>query len=177
MVNKQGDPVRVDGGGALEYRAQGAIKGKAFGSTVEELESFLDKDKAPQASKLFANMTEDEKKESAKRLLLISDDMITSIVAKTITDTTSAKALAEKLKQRRLDILQKMNIEDTTNPKPIDQIKPDIKPNLTTSKPPVTKLDLLFVDFKARVLLLQLMCAHWSIIDSTKQQLIQILPL
>lgn len=119
IIGKDGKPVRVDPGGALTYRAQGGAKGTAFGDTVPELKSLIDPNKAPQASKLFGPMTEEEKKESAKKLLLINDKQIEDMVGETITDPIKAKILSDRLKARKQFILNEYGLDDKTTKAPI----------------------------------------------------------
>jgi hypothetical protein len=56
-VDKDGNALRVDTGGALLYRAQGKPKGHAFGSQVTEIDS-LRKGSNPQASGVFGSMSD-----------------------------------------------------------------------------------------------------------------------
>ena len=61
--------IRVDVGGALEYRAQGKKKGNAFGLTVSEVDTLRDASVNPQAAHVFAGLTQDQIKESVKNVL------------------------------------------------------------------------------------------------------------
>lgn len=61
IVDPAGTPVRVDVGGSLRYRAQGAMKSLSqFGGEVGEIGSLRDKKLNPQASKVFASLSEAE---------------------------------------------------------------------------------------------------------------------
>lgn len=116
LADEFGMPFRVDPGGALEFRAQGAPKGDAFGNTVTELETLTDPSLNAQAAKVFGSMTDEQKAESAQLLSDITDAQIDEIVASVMGDTPEAQALAEKLRARRADILDKLAPEATAAP-------------------------------------------------------------
>ena len=65
LVAVHGEPFSVDLGGALEYRAQGKPKGAAFGNQVTELDTMRDPGIAPDASKVFGDITPSEFRRSA----------------------------------------------------------------------------------------------------------------
>ena len=73
-----GTAYRVDPGGALIYRAQG--KPKDFGNTVLELESMRSPNKAPQASKVFVDLTRAELKAGADAITKVTDMQIKDLV-------------------------------------------------------------------------------------------------
>lgn len=161
IINDKGQPVRVDPGGCLLYRAMGKPKGMAFGNTVLELETFLDAKKAPQASKIFGSMSEEDKKASAAKLLLITDKQIEEMVKENISDPLDAAYLTIKLKARKEDILNKYGLGKDSNTdkklktdsvaelKPIEKAleKPVLKP--TEMLPAVEKEDgeVGFIEF------------------------------
>jgi SPP1 gp7 family putative phage head morphogenesis protein len=61
LVDKAGNPWRIDNGGSLRYRGMGSQKTEAqFGKTVPELETLRDPKIAPQAAKLFKDITDQE---------------------------------------------------------------------------------------------------------------------
>lgn len=70
---------RVDTGGALLFRAQGARKGAAFGNVVEEWTSFRTV-QSYTTTPVFKNITEKQLLASANRVLKISDDEIRQLV-------------------------------------------------------------------------------------------------
>jgi 8-oxo-dGTP pyrophosphatase MutT (NUDIX family) len=117
ITDKDGNPLRVDPGGSLLFRAQGSPKGKAFGDEVGELESLSDGSNMWSAE-VFGEMTEDDKKKSAAKLLNISDEDIDAIVAMTVTDPAQAEFLAGTLKNRRKYILDQYDLDDTTEAAP-----------------------------------------------------------
>ena len=112
IINKKGDPVRVDPGGALLFRAQGSPKGSAFNEDVNELESLIDPNISPNGHTIFGGMSKDDKTESAKQLLKISPHEIEQFVIATITDKAKAAELIKVLIARREKILKVFDIED-----------------------------------------------------------------
>lgn len=59
-VESTGQVLRIDNGGALLFRAQGAPKGKLFGDTVTELDTLRNFKVNPSAAKLYGGMTDKE---------------------------------------------------------------------------------------------------------------------
>jgi hypothetical protein len=116
MSNGSGNPVRVDPGGALLFRAMGKPKGTLFGNEVNELDSLRDENMNPQSAAVFGSMTDEQQKESARKLLDISNDDIGSMVDGIITDEKAAEELKTKLKARRQFILDRYDLlsEDTS---------------------------------------------------------------
>ena len=96
----KGKPTVLDTGGALEYRAQGLPKGEKFGNQVTELDTMRDPKIAPDASKIFGDMTPDQITKSAQRVLDIPDEKIRAVVAA----QGGSPELAEKLINRKYDI-------------------------------------------------------------------------
>lgn len=80
MLVKGGQAIRVDTGGALRFRAQGAAKGNAFGNTVTELDSLRDASTNRQTAAIFGKMTEREMQDSARRLLAIDRNKVDALV-------------------------------------------------------------------------------------------------
>lgn len=62
VSTREGIPVvtRLDNGGALLYRAQGAPKGNAFGDKVTELDTMRDFNMAPSAAEYFSTISDSE---------------------------------------------------------------------------------------------------------------------
>lgn len=97
IVASNGKAMRLDVGGALTYRAQGAPKGSAFGNDPTELHTLRDSSKNHQASKVFAGVTEADLKAGAERLTRISDSRINELVSR----RNGPAGLAEKLIERK----------------------------------------------------------------------------
>ena len=116
MSDGSGNPVRVDPGGALLFRAMGKPKGSLFGNDVNELDTLRDPSMNPQSAAVFGSMTEEQQKESARKLLNISNDDIGSMVDGIISDPEAANQLKDTLKARRQFILERYDLlsEDTS---------------------------------------------------------------
>ena len=106
------EPVRVDPGGALLFRAQGAPKGNAFNDKVTELETLVDPSQNAWSAKTFQDMSEQDKAESAKKLLDISNEDIDNYVNASITDEEARTKLSDILKARRATILNRYSLEE-----------------------------------------------------------------
>lgn len=112
VTDKNGEPVRVDPGGALLFRAQGSPKGGAFGEEVPELDAFTDKTSTRPSAKVFSQMSDEQKLESAKVLQNLSTSQIDELVDSIITDPAKQEELKTKLKARRQYILDKFGLSD-----------------------------------------------------------------
>jgi len=103
-IDKNGRAVRLDVGGSLDYRAQGAKKGSggtmAFGPKVGEMTSLQKRGNVD-----FTNMDKAELKRQALGLSVITDDMIRQQVSAIVSDPARAKMLADTLIARRDDIV------------------------------------------------------------------------
>jgi hypothetical protein len=119
VTDENGDPVRIDNGGAILFRAMGAPKGDSFGTEVKELDSLT---KGSYSGKVFGDMTEADKSASAENLLKISDDQIDSIVNSAITNKATAAEVAKVLKDRRKNILDHYGIKDTASAEPEEPV-------------------------------------------------------
>lgn len=98
-----GKPVSLDLGGALAYRAQGAPKGKAFGDKVTELDTLRNPKMNPDSAKFFGDMTEDQFRESAKKVTSIPDEKIRAAVK----SAGLGKDVADRLIARKGDIAKR----------------------------------------------------------------------
>lgn len=102
LVDPQGNTVRIDTGGALRYRAQGAPKGAAFGNDVTELQTLRDPNKNPQAASVFGLMTDSEVKTAVLKVLEVSNDTLTSLVTQFgPADLAEGSKLLDTLKARK----------------------------------------------------------------------------
>lgn len=102
-VTPGGRVVRLDTGGALQFRAKGKPKGAAFGDKVGELDS-LRSGTNPQASSVFGGMTKQELVDSIKRVTKLSDDTVRNLVSRRIADPQEAAALSATLIARKADL-------------------------------------------------------------------------
>ncbi len=74
---KDGNAVRVDFGGTLNFRARGAKKD--FGNTVPELSTLLDDNINPESARLFKNMSRDDLINSLKRVQSVTNEDIQNV--------------------------------------------------------------------------------------------------
>lgn len=94
---KGGKVTTLDVGGALEFRAQGAPKGKAFGEHVGEIAAMTDPKTNSDSAQLYGAMTAEEMAEAAKKVTSLSDEQIRA----TVKAAGGSDELAEKLIKRR----------------------------------------------------------------------------
>lgn len=109
VTDDKGDPVRVDPGGALKYRAQGSPKGNLFGDEATEWDTLRDSSMNYSSSVVFKNMTDEELFKSAERVSALTDDKIDDLVTGQMGHTPEAQELVDKLKKRRDDIRERAN--------------------------------------------------------------------
>lgn len=125
VIDKNGQALRIDPGGALLFRAQGAPKGTAFGKSVTEWDTLRDPAKNPQAGKVFAGMTQAELQASAQKVAAISDATIERMVKRYGPGDDVAKAdLTATLIARKQDVLTRAGLDHQGQPlappKPVD---------------------------------------------------------
>ncbi|WP_320041484.1 hypothetical protein [uncultured Desulfobacter sp.] len=95
-----GKVLTLDVGGALEFRAYGDPKGKAFGSQVEELNVMRNDQNNPHAMKLFSDMTPEQLHDSIKSVTKISDEKISAV----IIENSGSEKLVDKMIARKADM-------------------------------------------------------------------------
>lgn len=79
LVSK-GIAYRVDNGGALLFRAQGAKKAAAdFGKEVKELTSLRDPSKNPQTAQLFKGLTDEQIRNQVEDLVAVKDKLLDAV--------------------------------------------------------------------------------------------------
>jgi hypothetical protein len=94
----------LDVGGALEFRAQGERKGKAFGAYVGELDTLRNDPGNPYAVRLFGDMTPKEIDEAIAVVARIPDASIRRV----IEENRGGSALAEKMIARKADMAKRI---------------------------------------------------------------------
>jgi hypothetical protein len=114
-----GKPVVLDVGGSLKYRAKGEPKGNAFGTQVTEIDSLRNPNLNPDSAGLFGKMTDEEIKQSAKRVVDIPDDAI--------REAAGNDELANKLIARKHYLADRFGIKSSFWDKPA-------KPSFSYSK-------------------------------------------
>jgi hypothetical protein len=92
--------VTLDLGGALDFRAQGDPKGKAFGARVDEFDSLRSDKDNPHAVRLFAGMSPAELREAIAVVTRIPD----AAIRRTIVDNGGGEKLAAKMIARKSDL-------------------------------------------------------------------------
>lgn len=122
ILIKDGKAYRIDNGGALAYRAQGALKGNDFGGTVKELQTLRDPTINPNTAKIYKNLTDDQIQQQLKDVVSKRDAVLAAI------KDDNTRGIMEK----RLDHLKSL-IKD----KPAET--PSLKP--PTETPTVGKVD------------------------------------
>lgn len=132
QIGSNGRAMRVDAGGSLMYRAQGAKK--PFGATVDEIDTMRDAAKNSYAASVFGNMTAADMTASAKKVLGISDDAIFDLVMEHGPGGAEDKAkLIETLLARKDDIAKRF-------PKAVPKAKPKAKPDPSKLKVDASQL-------------------------------------
>jgi len=109
VIDSEGTPFRIDVGGALLFRALGGEKGNAFSYKVSELDTLRDPARNQRSSRFFGDMTEDNLKASASKLLKIFPQDIDELVYSAF-DGDVALHLKTTLRARRDYILQRFNL-------------------------------------------------------------------
>lgn len=99
-----GTVLTLDLGGALEFRAQGDPKGRAFGPKVRELDSLRSDPDNPHAVRLFGDMAEGAVRDAIRVVTRLADDRIRQVVA----EEGGAAALADKLIARKADMAARL---------------------------------------------------------------------
>jgi SPP1 gp7 family putative phage head morphogenesis protein len=104
VVLVQGRALRIDVGGSLRYRAVGGLKGQAFGSKVNEIESLRDGTNA-QARQVFGGMSAADVERSVEKVLAVADEDIRAVVLRYgPPDAADREALADLMIARKRDL-------------------------------------------------------------------------
>ena len=99
-----GTVVTLDMGGALAFRAMGDPKGKAFGTTVGELDTLRLNADNPFAVKLFGDMGEAAIQAAIQVVTRIPDEQIRQVIA----DHQGRDTLADKMIARKADMANRL---------------------------------------------------------------------
>lgn len=100
-----GTVVALDLGGALEFRAQGDPKGKAFGIQVGELERLRYDADNPHALWLFGDMDDEALRRAIMVVTVIPDTQIRHV----IMEQGGSSALADKMIARKADMASRLS--------------------------------------------------------------------
>jgi hypothetical protein len=107
LQDTDGNYFKIDQGGALLYRAQGELKGEAFGNTVPELETMRDP-QINEGSALAATISDPEKEKFfLAEIAGLSNKEITNAVEQARLPANQAEELTAKLIARREYIKEK----------------------------------------------------------------------
>lgn len=102
-----GRALRIDVGGSLRYRAQGGLKGNAFGRSVGEIDSLRDGTNS-QTRDVFGRMTPAEIERSVEKVLAVSDADVRALVAQFgPVDPVERAQLADLLIERKRDLAKR----------------------------------------------------------------------
>jgi hypothetical protein len=96
----KGVVITLDVGGAMEFRAQGEPKGKAFGGCVGEIDTLRTDPDNPHATRLFGDMSATDVNEAIAVVTRIPDAAIRRVVA----ENGGSSALADKMIARKADM-------------------------------------------------------------------------
>lgn len=105
-----GTVLTLDLGGALEYRAMGDHKGRAFGTQVGELDRFRRDVGNPYAVKLFGDMGEAQVQAAIAVVARIPDAHIRHAIA----EHGGSEALADKMIARKADMARRLTADVAT---------------------------------------------------------------
>jgi hypothetical protein len=95
----------LDVGGALEFRAQGDPKGRAFGTSVRELDTLRTDADNPHAVRLFGDMSPAAIDEAIAVVTRIPDEAIRQAIA----ENGGSSALADKMVARKADMAARIS--------------------------------------------------------------------
>jgi hypothetical protein len=130
QLDANGNAMRVDAGGSLEYRAQGAKK--EFGDTVTEIDTLRDKSINDKSAAVFGKMTKADITASVANVLKVSSAQIYALVNTYGPGSADDKVkLAATLIARKADLLAKY-------PKAKKEKKIEFKPENISAPPSFT---------------------------------------
>jgi hypothetical protein len=102
LMEQHGRPIRVDVGGALNFRAMGDLKGDRFGNVVTELDSLRDPEINPLAHELFKHVSNEQIRSGVQRIAAIPNERIIRLCDEHGPGNSAQRQeLAQKLIQRK----------------------------------------------------------------------------
>jgi ADP-ribose pyrophosphatase YjhB (NUDIX family) len=119
IVSSEGQPVRIDAGGSLLFRAQGDPKGDAFGPVVSEWDTFRDPTSKRSSAVLYRGITEEQMREAGERLDKLTPKRIYEMVNK----AGLPKSVGDTLVERRADILSRIREKPVFEHKAVHGVK------------------------------------------------------
>lgn len=97
----RGDVLTLDVGGALNYRAHGDPKGKAFSISVPEIETLRASDDNPYAKRLFGTMSNQAVIDSIEKVAQLDENAVQS----TLLEHGASNKLIDKMLARRQSLI------------------------------------------------------------------------
>ena len=148
LTDADGNPIRIDPGGALLYRAMGSPKGDMFGEEVGEWESM--RNGSNPASNIFGSMTDEQLKASVAKLQNISEQDIADIVDSMEFDQEVSDFLKSTLSARRKNLLAKYPDLESAAPENNEQM--DAPENVDTSESATDLPEATFEEKKQKLI-------------------------
>lgn len=128
MVMVGDEPVRVDPGGALLFRAQGKDKADQLTLEVTQIDSLRDPQTNAQAASVYGSMTDEQLAESAQLVANITPEKINELVDKHFFgDEETANFLKERLIARRENLVERFNLNKTSEQTTYEEAEQDQK--------------------------------------------------
>lgn len=128
MVMVGDEPVRVDPGGALLFRAQGKDKADQLTPEVTQIDSLRDPQTNAQAASVYGSMTDEQLAESAQLVANITPEKINELVDKHFFgDEETANFLKERLIARRENLVERFNLNKTSEQTTYEEAEQDQK--------------------------------------------------
>lgn len=127
VVDKKGNPVRVDPGGSLLFRAMGVKKtATEFSNKVTEWDSMRTDPSNSQTYDAFHDMTDQQIINSVAKVSAISDAKIDKLVDLNGFTDVNAVLLKTRLKARRDDLTARAKDLASKNTVPVEQATPEV---------------------------------------------------
>lgn len=132
ITTKNDEPLRIDAGGSLLFRAKGMSKGSAFGSKVTEIDTLRDYSINPQSANVFNGVTDNDIRKGVAKIEAIQPAEIDAMVDDAGFQGKTAQRLKDTLKARRQDLIKRFGSGAQKNENSsIDAPAPTTSPNST----------------------------------------------
>jgi SPP1 gp7 family putative phage head morphogenesis protein len=105
ITTKGDEPLRIDAGGSLLFRAKGIPKGSAFGDKVVEIDTLRNYSVNSQAANVFSGVTDDDIRKGVAKIEAIQPAEIDALVDDAGFKGKTAQRLKDTLKARRADLV------------------------------------------------------------------------
>ncbi|MFB9303541.1 prolyl oligopeptidase family serine peptidase, partial [Kibdelosporangium philippinense] len=112
LTDPEGNPVRIDPGGALLFHATGRPKTREdFDGSAKEWDTLRDRNVHEQAAAVFGSMTEKQMRASALRVVAVRPEQIDDAVDRAGFEGRTAHRLKQTLKLRRQDVARRAGVK------------------------------------------------------------------